>query len=381
MSKNIFVGVLFLVLNVPIQAQSGYAQDNFQKGEIELHLGDFKAAIQYYSTAIAAHQGYAEAYYSRGKAHLYLQKYQAAVDDFYTLTHLKPQYAPGYFYLGAIFYQVADYERAAKFLNDAIRLDSNYALAYNYRAEVHKELGLSTYALEDYSRAIRLAPRESVLYFGRGKCYVNFNRYTEAINDFNKAIILEPRQLIYYQHRLEANYLAQNYAATAQDFEYLSQNDSRNIPPHYYHLYALSQAQTQQYQAAVVAMEQVLRYYPSQAALYEERAEYYQKLKNYPLAIVDYQKAATLDTNRHKYSAKIIELYEMVGDWQQTITYLDALLQSNPQQSEFWYRRGLAYWQLNDKKRAKSDFNEALKLGFPKDKMDKKAAKMLKKTK
>jgi tetratricopeptide (TPR) repeat protein len=379
MQKLTIALFLFVSLSTHTQAQNSFATDNFQKGEIELHLGDFEAAVKYYSLAIAAFQGYTEAYYSRGKTYLYLKKYQLAVDDFYTLVHLKPKYPPAYFYLGAIFYQVADYERAAKFLTDAIRLDSNYALAYNYRAEAHKELGLSTYAIEDYSRAIRLAPRESVLYFGRGKCYVNFNRYTDAVADFSHAITLEPRQSAYYQHRLEANFLAENYAAVSQDIEYLRQTDAKSLAPHYYHLYALSKAKTQDYAGAVLAMNQVLQDNPTQATLYEERAAYYQYLKNYPQAIADYQKAAQLDSNRAKYTPKIMELYEQMGDSQQILAYYDRILQVNANQNEIWYRRGLVQLQLNDKKKAKIDFNEALKYGYPIEKMDKKVLKLLKK--
>jgi tetratricopeptide (TPR) repeat protein len=360
-----------------ILGQNYDAKNNFQKGEIELHLGDFKEAVKYYSHAIAQYGRYVEAYFSRGKAYLYLQENSKALADFQKATEISPQNPNAYFYIGAIYFQQMQHEKAIEFFDKTLQLDDKFAIAYNYRAESYKILGLTTASINDYDKAIRLEPQEAILYFGRGKCYVEREDYAHAISDFSKAIDLEPRRFEYYQYLADAYFLNGNYQASAQNIDVMMKMDKQAVDVNYRSMNVFCKENSKDFLGAINALNQVIELHEDSAELYVQRAGYFKELKAWNNAIEDYNKVVSYQ--QLAYYESIAQIYLEQKKYPEALQYFSKSIDSFPQNPNLWYQRGVLHLQLEHKKEAKVDLQQAAQLGFPKEQMDKKAYQYAKK--
>jgi tetratricopeptide (TPR) repeat protein len=128
-SKHLFLALTSVCKTIPLAcllwwsysgdcfAQNYWAKEYFQRGEIELYLGDNKQAIT---------PTYADAYFSRGRAYLRLKENQKAAQDFYETLRLQPRKAEAHFYLGAVFQENQEFDRALECYNRALEIDIPY---------------------------------------------------------------------------------------------------------------------------------------------------------------------------------------------------------------------------------------------------------------
>ena len=382
MKDNIcLISILFTLLLLESQsfAQTYWAKDNFKKGEIELHVGDFKEALNYYTKSIQSFPKYKDAYFSRAKTYLLLTDSLKAYRDLKNLIKLDSNQARAHFYLGVMAYRAAGFEQAIQDFDKALDINPTYALAYNYRAEAYKELGLTAPAIEDYTKAIEYESNVALLYFGRGKCYLDVEAYDYAIHDFDQAIALEARQNIYRQFRAETHFLAGNYYLASQDIDALQQIIPEDIPLHYHSLNAFCKAQNNNFEGAIQSMNKVIQNQQNNPESYAERASYYMRNNNLSQALNDYQTALSLDQDNPEYQMHIADLFFKLEDYQQAIHFLNQVILIDATHAQLWYTRGLAYLKTNRKKDAKFNFIKAANLGFPAEQMNEVAFRYAKK--
>ncbi|NJL15211.1 MAG: tetratricopeptide repeat protein [Microscillaceae bacterium] len=351
------------------QAQNTNAKSNFEKGEIELHVGDFKKALQYYSLAIASFPRYRQAYFSRGKAQVHLQKYKEARQDFAQCLRIDSSFVEAFFYLGIISYQENNYEEAIPFFDQAIARQPNYGIAYNYRAESYRELGLNQAAIADYTEAIRCQPQNATLFYGRGRCYLEIENFLPAIEDFSAAIRLEPRKIEYHRFRSESFFLKGQYAQAAQDLAWISKHFPEAFELYEWRLLAFCQAKAQDFLGAVASLSQVLAKTPMDAEAWAERGENYWQLRQAEAALHDFEKAKSLATENPAYDWAIGQLLLQQKSYQAAIPALQQARQAYPERAEIWYGLGEALYHLRQKAEAKIYLMEAARLQYPADKM------------
>lgn len=371
---------LFFIIPAIAFAQINIAKEHYEKGEIELHIGDFNAATKYYTKAIEKFKNYHEAYYGRGKSYLYLKKNEKALEDFKKASEIKPK-ANYFFYTGLIHYQTKKFEDALPAFDQALFADSTYSLAYNYRAEAYRELGLNTQAISDYSKAIQYVSKEATLYCGRGRAYLQAEKYAAAVLDFTQAIRLEPRKETYLHYRIEANFALQNYFAVVEDIEQMIEIRKDSTETHYFSLLAFCESHYQNYKKATEAISKVIQREPQNTNHLLERATYFIALQDYPNAIKDYTSVLELDASNVNHYLECAKLYRQIGNFDASIIYLDSAILTDSTNAESWYWLGMSYLELNQKKEAKLYLNKAIDLGFPTDKIDKKAVKYIRKRK
>ncbi|MDX2306484.1 MAG: tetratricopeptide repeat protein [Microscillaceae bacterium] len=380
--KGYQIAVFFCFIVHPFlytTAQDHRSKEFFDKGEIELHVGEFKEAIKYYSQAIQSFRNYKDAYFSRAKTFLLLQDSAKALKDFESLLKLDSNQARAHFYIGVMAYNASAFERSIQSFDRAIAANPNYALAYNYRASAYKELGLTAPAIDDYSRSIQLDPQVALLYFGRGKCYLELEDYQHAILDFDKAIELEPRKTIFRQFRAETNFLQGNYFQASQDIDMLQKLTEDPLPTYYHSLNAFCKAQNNNFEGAIESMNKVIQDEQDKPENYAERASYQARINAHQEALADYQKALSLDSDNVDYQIKIARIYFKLKNYPQTIKYVSTGILADGSQPELWYLRGTAYLAQNKKKEAKFDLGKAASLGFPAEEMSAEALKYAKK--
>ncbi len=374
--------LFFIFLNgwfSPLLAQNYYAKERFEKGEVELHVGDFGEAVKYYDQAIGSYQKYTAAFFSRGKAHYHLEQFEKAQKDFEKVFALDAKRIDALFYKGVILYEQQYFEKAIEVFDQALSRDPQYAIVYNYRAECYRELGLNSQAIKDYSEAIRLDSLIPVLYLGRGKCYLVSENYADATQDFSKAIALEPRKLSYYRYRAEAQYLHGAYALASEDMDYLSRQAESEVQIHEYRLNAFCKASVQDYAGAARVITELLRKAPDDIEALTERAVYYTKQGKSAEAIQDFEKALQLQPENIENHLACARLYMHTEQYQAAQTHLRVALEKNLEDAEIWYLLGLSYFYLEEKSLAKQHLIKAATLDYPAEEMPKKVYKLAKK--
>lgn len=381
MAPKIKQGIILIIFfhSSFIYAQTKFARDQFFKGEIELHVGEFKEAIKYYSKAIHYSPQYKEAYYSRAKTHLLLNDSASAISDFRRLIQLDARDARAYFYMGYMAYQSQNFEAAISLLNQALRLNSYYTLAYNYRAESYKALGMNSLALADYSQSLVFEPREAQLYFGRANCYLALNNFSAALADFRKALDLEPRNQEILKLIIETNFLAGNYFETAQEIDQLRRSNPSLVEDHYHYISAMCKASVKDYRGAIESLSRFIELKNDEPYYFEERASYYLKVNAFQQAIDDYQQAIALAPDVAENYLACVNIYILQEDYSNAIRYLDLALLQHDAHPEFWYLRGLSYLRTGNKKIAKANLEKAANLDYPEDQMETEAYKLARK--
>lgn len=366
---------------MPTAAQSYWAKEYFQRGELELYLGDYKQAIEQYNLALGVWADYANAYFSRGRTYLRMKEPQKAAQDFHQTIRIQPKRAEAYFYLGAVFLENQELEKAIEYYSKALQIDTTLAIAYNYRAEGYRRQGLTTLALEDYHQAIRYGGRQAPLYFGRGKCFLSLQKAQEATQDFSMAIQLEPRQILYYQYRLEASFVANQYTQTIQDIHYLWQIQNDSLEKSYISLLVFCYLKQKDWQNVVQYMDLLPESEQKTAKFYTQRGDCYYLMNAPEKAIQDYQHVLALTPDSIQYRRKCTAMYMGGKDYAKTIEQATLYLQKQPKDAEILYWRGVSHFLLNHKQAFKPDLDLAYSLGYKREDMDLRVQPFVKKKK
>jgi len=79
-----------------VTAAQDAAQQHFQQGRRHYSKGNYKAAIEQYSTAIKLDSEFVNAYVARGGALGALEEYPAAIEDYTAAINLDPELAGAY---------------------------------------------------------------------------------------------------------------------------------------------------------------------------------------------------------------------------------------------------------------------------------------------
>jgi tetratricopeptide (TPR) repeat protein len=134
----------------------------FEQARNAAGRGDYQAAVNWYSKAIAINPNNPVVYNNRGDTYFDLQNYDQAIAD-----HTK-----------------------------AIELDLNYSLAYFHRGIAYNRLQKYDQAIADYTQAIALNPKRALYYKFRADAYNELKNYDQARKDSEKACELGDCQLL-----------------------------------------------------------------------------------------------------------------------------------------------------------------------------------------
>ncbi|HEY9828365.1 MAG TPA: tetratricopeptide repeat protein [Stenomitos sp.] len=138
------------------QSVSAYVR----QGDNAYAEGNYKAAIERYSQALAAYQLNDYVYYNRGNAYRKLKDYKLAIADY----------------------------------NQAIQLNSQNTFAYLYRGMSYQASGQPEAAIADYTTLIKLNAQEPMAYIRRAEAYLALNQRDTAVADFETAADLYKKQ-------------------------------------------------------------------------------------------------------------------------------------------------------------------------------------------
>ncbi len=127
----------------------------------------------------------------RANSKLELGDFRGAIDDFSSCIRLQPDFEvlyKAYFGRGFCNFQLGNYKDAKKDFDLSIRVYANDAEVYFWRAYTKYRLKYSASSeIADYNRAITLQPDYAEAYFNRGQARIKNRQARAGCNDLRKA--------------------------------------------------------------------------------------------------------------------------------------------------------------------------------------------------
>lgn len=142
--------------NAAKQSVSAYVR----QGDDAYAEGNYKAAIERYTQALAGYQLNDYVYYNRANAYRKLKDYKLAIADY----------------------------------TQAIQLNSQNTFAYLYRGMAYQASGQPEAAIADYTTLIKINAQDPMAYLRRAESYLALNQRNTAVADFETAADLYKKQ-------------------------------------------------------------------------------------------------------------------------------------------------------------------------------------------
>ena len=131
-------------------------------------------------------------YTARGFARAADGDYQAAIDDYTQAMAKKPGYAPAAYDRGNAYFHMHQYEQAIADYSKALETNVGDIRSLNNRGAAWFKKGNLQSAMANYSMAIAAAPDDSDLFLNRGKVYEALGDADKAREDFLQVKKLDP---------------------------------------------------------------------------------------------------------------------------------------------------------------------------------------------
>ncbi|HBM15137.1 MAG TPA: hypothetical protein DD381_02145 [Lentisphaeria bacterium] len=125
-------------------------------GSINNKLGNFSEAVHSYDKAIALNQKNSAAYFLRGASKQLLRNYKGAIEDYDKAIELFPQFTQAYSAKGTVLLEEKDLLKAISDFDKAIKINPNYAKAYYGKGLAEERLDRKKDALQDFTKAFEL---------------------------------------------------------------------------------------------------------------------------------------------------------------------------------------------------------------------------------
>jgi tetratricopeptide (TPR) repeat protein len=197
---------------------------------------------------------------------------------------------------------------------------NKWHLAINYDQNYNK-------AIDFINKAIELKSDEADNYIRRGQTWQNMKAFDKAEKDYSKAIDLNSNNYVYYQNRANVRGLRDDHRGSLAD------------------------------------ITEAIRLKPNDSVLYTVRSFDLDNLDRPFDAIADTKKAIQLDPKnflafRQQAVVKIIKL----KDYEGAILDLNEAIKINPNFSEAYFSRGVAWGRKGNNTKAVMDYKESIRL-------------------
>lgn len=320
----------------------------FEVGENHLNSGQYKEAIQAFSSVITIQVDYIDAYYYRGTAKEKINDLEGALIDYSIALEWKNDFAEALFNRGQILYKLNRLSEAKEDFEKLLSIPHGETHDILYRK--------STY--EGVSRIFTAQGVTDIVLHYLGLIALKNEEYTEAINWFDSAISIYNADPDYFVYRGEAKEKLFEYEGAKADYNLAIQKS----PDHglaQQHLSLLARAlgnieESDRYLSVAIERNPHLPY------AYLERAYHRSEVGDYIGAIEDYTAALEIDSldaevwvNRGLAIEKTGAIHDAYDDFTQAIKLDEAL-------GNAWLCRANVLVKLNKLSEAIEDYGIAI---------------------
>lgn len=279
------------------------------------------------------------------------------------LTELKPQFSKiamtvsviallAYGYL--TYNQNKIWKNSGTLWSHVIKYYKKSTLPYGNRANYYRDNGQKVLALKDYSERIRLKADDPGVFNSRARLFFNStdrDTLNLALSDYNKAIELKLAEITKYN----------NAGAPAK-----AAQSSLDIAEYFVNRGA-TYAKLQNYDQALVNLNQGVKYNKNFVNAYNNRSVIYNLRQQYPEALADINTYLTFKKFDANMWYEKSRLHNILAQPNESLNAANTAIQYNNKKGLFYVERCKAYFSLNKFTEAKQDLNTAIQMGVKPD--------------
>lgn len=329
-----------------------------ERGDIYFELKFIEKAFQDYNMAIKRAPKNSRPYTARGIQYMELKKYSKALTDFNKAISLEP--SRGYRYRGNYYMHFANYDKAFSDHKKSVEIDSTEREFISDRWGIEGSILIINenykLALKVINNAIFFEPNNTSHLSKRGRIYQRLENYDLAFKDYNKAISIEPEDDLHYSWRASLLKELGRYEQAIQDLnmeiEILNKESALSFDKAYFNNKKNIKTEEEKRKIAVKSLSYA----------YYNRGNLYSDLKQYELALKDFNSAISFKPNDcFEYFERGNAYFKLNKEIKAIMDYTTTL-ELNPKFTEAYYNRALVYASLGKNQDAVNDFDECARI-------------------
>ena len=195
-------------------------------------------------------------------------------------------------------YQNININEALRYLNELIAIDTEYIPAYALIGDIHRDGGMYKQALDAYEKFISIQGVPLLQHERYAQLLYFTDQFEKSLKQIEYVLKQDPNNTV--MHRLQAynNFRLENFALALQQMRSFLQNTP--VEQHIYLdyiTYGRILMKEKQAEAAIEAFLKAAALEPEKSEIHKELANACESLKNYPQAVVQYEKYFELEKN------------------------------------------------------------------------------------
>ena len=309
-----------------LRPSDGNAEARLQRGRLHAQRGDFDLAIAEFTAALQLDPTLVSAYVERGNAHRFKGDNPQAIGDYTSVLRLEPDHIAALLNRGQAYWLSRQHAEAVVDFTAVLQQNALHGGAYHFRGKVHLDSGDLHSAVQDFTEAQRLAPTSPWPCHDRGDAYAALAEFERAVADYTQALRLNPQSTLSYVRRADAHSSLGAFDQAIGDYSHALNLD------------------------------------PLNAAAYLSRGVAYRQLGQLEQATSDFTRALELDDANAEVFYQRGRVLHQLGDHERAIEDLDAAIRIEGENSELYFQRGQAVSALGNTQLAFADFSEAIRL-------------------
>ncbi|MBB3701205.1 tetratricopeptide repeat protein [Flammeovirga yaeyamensis] len=353
---------------------SSTAKENTQiNNSTEMFCGTLEDAIDLYYDdkiddaihileKISKNDPTSKCYHYLGLCYSSQNEYRKAIDHFNLSLDINPNNVKSLIEKGSILYEHLDkFDEAIDLADIAISLNSQNAWGYSLRGKVHYAKSEFNKAIKDFTKAIILDKGEFAwFYYYRGVSYKANEQLNKAKCDIERAIqVKDSVQNFYYELGLIQNTLDEDLEAIQSISKAidLCEND---VPASYFGNRGSIYSFLGDYDKAIVDLEKAITLDPKYDFAYKIIGYIYMELEKEEEALDNYKKAVDIDVDYSDAYDKMALCYLILDNMEIAKEAAEEALEINPNLITSLNILGTYYLNIEQQVRAKRYFSRSL---------------------
>jgi tetratricopeptide (TPR) repeat protein len=356
------------LLDKVLQQQPNLADAYLERGKAKYHLYENKSAIKDYDLALKYRPNFADAYLERGKVKSYIDESKSAIEDFNFALKYKPNLLDAYVERGKSKVNLKQYTSAIEDFDRAIAINAKSLGAYAWRGIVYRVyLKQKERGDRDFDSALKIEPKSSKNYADLALIFMLSKNYQSGRDFFTKEIATsekDTRDAYWWRAFLYKD--TAKYELAIADYQSLLKSKPKvnvHLRSSAYQHIASNYLSLQKYTEVINYANKSLRIDPKNASALVDRGSAFYYLRNYSAALADFNAAiATSPKTGWYYDWRGYTYAYGFNNYQQAIVEYDRAVTLDYSSAQLYRDRGYAKERLDLSVSALADYQQSLKL-------------------
>jgi tetratricopeptide (TPR) repeat protein len=266
----------------------------------------------------------------------------------------------GAYLAGRIFSLTDETANAQRYLEKAVQLKPNTVEAQALLADVLAKQRNYEAAVSAYQKVIGLDPNRASAYLSLGDIYSRMQRWSEASGALEKAVALDGSQKEAFFQLGTAYEQQREFAKAADAYDRFLKLGPENAWMGYLRLGAC-RMELQQYEPAVIALEEAQKAQPRDLKVNYSLAQAYKMARQFDKAEATLQNLAEINpVDASTYYGDIVKMYDEAGQNEKAIGAAKKVIELNPDSEAAVYNLAIMFQKLERYEEAIAAFRQAL---------------------